>query len=111
MESMNALLAPDSRRSNQRVRLLRELAEHWHIAPDAITLGSIVRRLGPAGVRLSELRMELRDGVAHVLGRNRRLSSLIGMHRRINRDVMNLVLTGQEDGEVSDSGFLINARA
>ncbi len=111
LEEMNGILAADTSRSSRRARLLDELSELWKVPADALTLGAIVRRLGPEGARLEELRSELRGVVADVLRRNRRLSSLIGMHRRLNRDIVNTVLGAEEKDGLPSSGALLDAEA
>jgi len=110
LATMNDILAGDTARARRRARLVEELSELWKVPTDALTLGAIIRRLGPEGAKLEKLRAELRDAVAEVLKRNRRLSSLLGMHRRLNRDIVNTVL-GLEGGQTMPStGALLDAR-
>lgn len=111
VEEIGKLLPRDARRTIKRERLLRMLSEHWEVPADALTLGSIVRRLGPEGARLEELRAELRQVVAAMLKHHRRLSSLIGMHRRLNRDILQIVLGAEEGREFASSGTILDARA
>jgi len=111
VDEIGKLLPRDARRSGKREHLLKMLSEEWQVSMEALTLGSIVRRLGPEGARLEELRTELREVVAAVLKHNRRLSGLIGMHRRLNRDIIHIALGGEEGHDFSSSGAILDARA
>jgi hypothetical protein len=111
VEEIGKLVPRDGHRAAKREHLLRQISEHWQVPVEALTLGSIVRRLGLEGTRLEELRVELRKVVATVLKHNRRLSSLIGMHRRLNRDIIQVVLGGDEKYDIDSSGTILDARA
>ena len=111
VEEIGKLVPRDGHRAAKREHLLRQISEHWQIPVEALTLGSIVRRLGPEGEQLEELRGELRKVVAAVLKHNRRLASLIGMHRRLNRDIIQVVLGGDENRDIASSGTILDARA
>ncbi len=76
-----------------------------------LSLGSVARRLGDEGATIEELRNELRGVVATVMKRNRRLASLIGLHRRINTDVMQLMLGCDSADEIQHGGTLVDAEA
>jgi hypothetical protein len=111
MDAMNSILPGDTSRAKRRTRLIAELSELWKVPADALTLGAIVRRLGPEGERLEKLRGELRQAVAEVLKRNRRLSSLIGMHRRVNNEIISVVLGVDDRDQLPSSGTLVDAEA
>ncbi len=110
-ELSKKLVQEDAHRASRRVVIMKQLAELWQVAADALTLGSIATRLESDGSRLAELRTELRSVVAAVIKRNRRLSALLGMHRRLNRDILQVVLGTEKGAEPTASGTLINAEA
>ena len=77
--------------------------------PSALTLGSIVDRLGDAGAPLAQERERLRDVVLDVQRVNRRVAALIRMHREVTRDILNSVL-GEGSGTLPfEGGTLIDA--
>lgn len=110
-ERARQLVEADGRRAAKRAVMMKRLGEAWQVAADALTLGSVATRLGGDGARLAELRLELRELVAAVMKRNRRLSSLLGMHRRLNRDILKVVLGTEEGAEPTSAGTLVNAEA
>jgi hypothetical protein len=110
-EQLKKLVETDARRASKREVLLRQLADIWQVAADAQTLGSVAARLGDDGQRLAALRAELRSSVASVIKRNRRLSALLGMHRRLNRDILQVVLGAERGAEPTSAGTLVNAQA
>ena len=97
--------------ARKRERLVSELGKIWGVAAEALTLGGVVRRVGPEGARLGELRSELRTSIATVMKRHRRLSALIGMHSRINGDVMQTMLGCDTQEQALEGGTLVNAEA
>ena len=97
--------------ARQRTKLIEELGRHWGVAASALTLGGVVRRSGPDGRRLGQLREELRLAIANVMKRQRRMATLIGMHSRINADVMQIMLGCDSHKEVHQGGSLVNAEA
>lgn len=111
VEDGASLTRADEGNAARRQRLLAQLAGAWGVPVGTLTLGSIVRRLGADGARLEELRGELRLAVGEVMKRRRRLSALIGMHQRINSDLMQLVLGCDSAEELEAGGSLINAEA
>ncbi|MFT7669343.1 MAG: hypothetical protein ACI8X5_002043 [Planctomycetota bacterium] len=113
-ESVSAaqeLCVSDERNAVRRKKLMSEMANHWGIPVATMTLGGIARRLGAQGKGVELLRLKLRTAVAEVVKRNRRLAALIGMHRRINADVMQIVLGCDSHEAVNNGGSLINAEA
>ncbi|MCB9916268.1 MAG: flagellar export chaperone FlgN [Planctomycetes bacterium] len=111
LERMRVHLEGDRRREQKRQRLIEQLAAAWQVAPGTLTLGSIAIRFGAQGDELRGLRGELRQVVADVARRNRRLSALLGMHRRLNRDVLKVVLGAEGGAEPTQAGSLVDARA
>lgn len=97
--------------SRRRQSYIVSLAKTWGLAADTLTLGSVARRLGAPGARLNELRSELRQVLGDLVRRQRRLAALIGMHRRINADVMQLILGCESHEQVNQGGSLVNAEA
>lgn len=97
--------------SRRRKDLVAKLAVLWNVPATALTLGGVVRRAGAAGARLEELRGELRKAVAATVKRQRRLAALIGMHQRINADVMQIMLGCETQEQVRQGGSLVNAEA
>jgi len=106
-----SLPGTDERNAKRRKKLIGELAAAWGVPEGTLTLGSIARRLGAEGERLDVLREELRELVASVLQRRRRLSSLIGLHRRVNTELMQLILGCESEEQVHEGGSLVNAEA
>jgi len=109
--SMEAELAGNVERSRRRERILGALSELWRVPAEAMTLASIAERAGTESARLRDLRSELRGLVADVLRENRRLAALIGMHRRVTRDVIETVLYEGHGTARDGSGGLLNAEA
>jgi len=108
---LKSLTAADGRSEIRRRKLTDSLAEAWRVSADALTLGSIAKRAGTDGRRLGELRTELRALVAKVMKRSRRLGALIGMHSRLNREIMETAFGSTEENKFEDSGSLVNAEA
>ncbi len=111
VEAIEQEMKGNSRRNSKRVGLIKKLALCWSLPADALTLGSIVERAGARAGMLAELREELRALTAKVLKRNRRLSALIGMHRRVIKEVIDTVLHEQVGAVMNGAGSLIDAEA
>jgi hypothetical protein len=95
-------------RSRRRTAIFARLAAHWGVSANALTLGSIVERLGPAGENLERLRGELRASIAAVLRKNRRVARLVQVHSGIvNETVSSLLGVASVDQE---PGALFEAR-
>lgn len=109
--AMAELLEERPRRSARREVLLAELAAAWGVAKRSLTLRSIAERHGAGARRLGELRTELRDGVAKVARRNRRLAALIGLHRRLGYEVLEGLFTGGHGHPLNERGTLVDAEA
>ena len=98
-------------RLRRRTRLLAALSKEWNVPADLLSLGSIVERGGAAAAHIAPLRDELRSITAAVIQKNRLLSSLIGMHRRVIRDVIEYVLEDERGAVMNGAGTLIDAEA
>lgn len=95
-------------RSRRRAAIFARLGAHWGVAGNALTLGSIVERLGPAGENMERLRGELRTRIASVLRRNRRVARLVHVHSGlVNETVSALLGVASVDQE---PGALFEAR-
>lgn len=95
-------------RSRRREAIFARLGSHWNVAADTLTLGSIAERAGASGVRLDELREELRTRVAEVLRRNRRIARLVHVHKSIVEETITaLIGTHAPEGT---TGALFDAR-
>jgi hypothetical protein len=95
-------------RSRRRVAIFARLGAHWGVAGNALTLGGIVERLGPAGANLERLRGELRASIAAVLRKNRRVARLVHVHSGlVNETVSALLGVASVDQE---PGALFEAR-
>ncbi len=111
LRELEVLLARAAEPAAGRSRLLAQLGALWRIDARALTLGSVALRLGEHGRTLGELRGELREVLATLARRNRRLGALIALQRRIVRDVVGAVL-GQPSGEsLRDAGTVLCAEA
>jgi hypothetical protein len=102
-------LSTAAARRLRRAPILRALAELLQVAPSALTLRSIADRLGSDGARLLVLREELRDVSAHIVRQNRRIAAVVGLHRRINQEVIELVLAEAGSNPLERTGALVDA--
>ena len=94
-----------------RKRLLSDFGARWGVDPGVLTLGSVAERLGPRAANLAALRIELRELVAQLARRNRRLGALVSMLRRIVRDVVNTVLGDPSGDAFRTAGTVLSAEA
>lgn len=104
-------MSTNTARVRRRQQLLGDLATAWNVPADLLSLGSIIERGGSAAAHIVPLRDELRSITAQVIQKNRLLSSLIGMHRRVIRDVIEYVLEDERGAVMHGSGTLIDAEA
>jgi hypothetical protein len=97
--------------ASARTRMLADLGALWGVDPAALTLSSVAQRMGARAAGLVEARRELREQVALLARRNRRLGALVALQRRIVRDVVGAVL-GDSVGDVFRSpGTVLSAEA
>lgn len=95
-------------RSRRRAAIFARMGAHWGVAGNALTLGSIVERLGPAGANLERRRGELRARIAAVLRKNRRVARLVQVQSSlVNETVSELLGVAGVDQE---PGALFEAR-
>lgn len=99
------------RRSARRARLFHALAERWGVAFQVLSLTSIAERHGPGAEPLLELRDQLEAVATEVAQRNRRVGALIGVHRRVTRDVIRIVLGDEHGDPLGTEGTLVDAQA
>ncbi len=96
-------------RRMRREPVVRRIAELLRVAPSALSLGSLAERLGADGARLLTLRDELREATTRVVRQNRRVAALVGLHRRINQEVLELVLADEDSNPMQRAGALVDA--
>ncbi|MEZ6014536.1 MAG: flagellar export chaperone FlgN [Planctomycetota bacterium] len=106
---IEAHVSSASARRARREPIIRRIAMELRVAPSALTLSSLCERLGEDGSRLSELRLELREATSRVVRQNRRVSALVGLHRRINQEVLELVLADDGMNPFNGAGALVDA--
>lgn len=106
---LEAALHDCATRRARREGVLRKLAEQLGVAPSALTLRSLAERLGADGQRLTALRDELRDVTSRVVRQNRRVAAVLGLHRRINQEVLQLFLAEDDSNPLDRAGALVDA--
>jgi hypothetical protein len=102
-------LSAAAARRLRREPILRRVAELMQLAPSSLTLRSIVERLGDEGQRLRALREELREAASRVVRQNRRVAAVVGLHRRLNQEVLELVLAEEDSNPFERTGALVDA--
>jgi len=107
--SIESELSSAAARRLRREPILRKVAELMQLAPSSLTLRSIAERLGPEGVKLQALREELREATARVVRQNRRVAAVVGLHRRLNQEVLELVLAEEDSNPFERTGALVDA--
>ena len=110
-KQMDRELSSNAERGGRRARIVALLAAQWNIAPTALTLASIGRRLGDAGARVLAKREELREAVAQELWANRRLGVLMGAERRLVRDLLRSIYGEDVERSLDGAGNLVDAEA
>jgi hypothetical protein len=108
---MERELSSNAERGGRRARIVALLAAQWKIAPTALTLSSIGRRLGDAGARVLTKRAALREAVAAELWANRRLGVLMGAERRLVRDLLRTIYGEDIERALDGAGNLVDAEA
>jgi hypothetical protein len=79
-------------RSRRRSAIFARMGAHWGVSANALTLGSIVERLGSAGGPLDRLRGELRARIASVLRKNRRVARLVYVQSSLVNETVSTLL-------------------
>jgi hypothetical protein len=106
---IESLLSAAAARRLRREPILRKVAELMQVAPSSLTLRSIAERLGEEGARLRSLREELRETTSRIVRQNRRVAAVVGLHRRINQEVLELVLAEEDSNPFERTGALVDA--
>ena len=96
-------------RKSRRERVLRDLAAHFGVSTSALTIGSICERLGTDGTALAQDREKLLELATEVKRRNRRVATLVRVHRQVTRELIQVVLGPTDGGDVHAGGSLIDA--
>ena len=73
------------------------------------TVGSLVERLGSEGALLAAERAQLIELSQEVGSLNRRMATLVRLHRQVTRDLIQVVLGSEDGGDVHAGGSLIDA--
>jgi len=107
--SLEEELSSAASRRLRREPIVRALAKLFGVAVSALTLGSLCQRLGADAAKLQSLREELRDVTARVVRQNRRVAALVGLHRRVNQEVLELVLADEDSNPLRQTGALVDA--
>lgn len=111
-EALEAELQRAPHRAQKRGKALSGLASAFGVSAQAMTLTSLVERLGaaPQAAAIAAERDRLAENAAHIQRRVRRVGALVRMHREVTRDLVQLILGSGEDGEdVRQGGTLIDA--
>lgn len=102
-------LRRSAQRTARREHALAALAADLGVTPGAATVGSLVERLGADGALLAEERARLLEVSSEVRRRNRRMATLVRLHRQVTRELIQVVLGPEDGGDVHDGGSLIDA--
>ena len=108
-EKMRELGPRGATRGRRRDQLLGQLAQVWNVPREALTLGSVVERLGKDAGELGELRIKLRHSTSQVLRATRRVGVLVTALRRISGDVIEVLLTDEDGSPLHEGGALVDA--
>ena len=104
-------------RDQNRRELMDAFSSEFGMPALELTITELARQLAlrPGGVSTKELleaRQELRDVSSEVIRANRRLSALVGMHRRIVTEVIdNLLQSSSSSGKERAQGVLLDTEA
>ena len=107
--ALEAELGRTGQRTARRERALRDLASDFGVAQSAMTISSIVERLGDDGAILAQERDRLTEIAKEVQRRNRRVATLVRLHRQVTKELIQVVLGPMDGGDVLDGGSLIDA--
>lgn len=108
-DGLQAELARVPHRAKKRAQIMKDLAAVFEVSPKAMTLGTAAERLGPRGAALEAAAQELKAVAVETRRRTLRVSALVRMHREVTRDLLQLVLGGDENRDVAGGGTLIDA--
>ena len=108
-EALEAELARVPHRAKKRRQIMKDLAGAFGVSSKAMTLGSAAERLGERGAPLAAARDELQAVALETRRRTLRVSALVRMHREVTRDLLQVVLGGDDNHDVTEGGTLIDA--
>ncbi len=108
-QALESEIAATQSRSRRRNELLAGLAQSWEVAPEALTLSSVVRRAGEEGTRLARQRGELERLAQRTSTLARRNGTAARFHERLTQDVVRALLALEDGVCVEDGGRLVNA--
>jgi hypothetical protein len=98
-------------RARRRSELLDALAKTWNVAPRALTLASVIERVGDDGDRLRRQRSELRNCAGQVARATRRNAFNARAQERVNGEMLQAVLAAGSNAPLATSGALVDAEA
>ena len=98
-----------AQRSSLRERAVVALATEFGVASSAATGGSLAERLGSDGDLLRAERSALIEVAKEVGQQNRRMATLVRLHRQVTRELIQVVLGPEDGGDVHAGGSLIDA--
>jgi len=108
-DGLEAELARVPHRAKKRAQIIKDLAGTFGVSPKALTLGSAAERLGERGALLGAAREELQAVAIETRRLTLRVGALVRMHREVTRDLLQVVLGGDEGHDVASGGTLIDA--
>lgn len=108
-DGLQTELARVPHRAKKRAQIMKDLAAVFEVSPKAMTLGTAAERLGPRGAALDAAAAELQAVAIETRRRTLRVSALVRMHREVTRDLLQLVLGGEDNRDVAAGGTLIDA--
>ena len=104
------LRATSGPRDRRRHMLLKDFERVWSVSAKALTLGSIVARLGSNGRRLDTLRRDLKETLREIGGIARRVRTFARYHQGVIHEVVEDVLETNADA-MEQGGALVNTEA
>ena len=97
-------------RARRRGLLIEGFGRLWGVDAGALTLASLIERVGPDADRLQRQRAELRELSGQVARRARRIGLAARAHQRLAREIIEGVLAAQ-GADVEGGGTLVDAEA
>lgn len=111
MASLEKDLEGHAGRARKRNYVIAAVAGFFDVAPESLTLASIIARFGDEAGSLTKLRDELNTITCDIRRANRRLAALCGMHRQIAREVITTILDEGAGDPLDRAGALVDAEA
>ena len=99
-----------SERARRRGLLMEGFGRLWGVDPSALTLASLIERVGPDADRLQRQRAELRELSGKVARRARRIGLAARAHQRLANEIIEGLLSAQ-GADVAGGGALVDAEA